>query len=378
MARTAQAELPWMPFFVRDWRTSLKLRRCSRTTRADWIDLLCLMWEEQTAVIRGTCEDLGRLIGCTAAELAASLFELHDKDVAEVRPAPKPIDLDTRSDTRLSTRLEVQTDTRLSTRSDHRLSTEIYTIRSRKMSLILGKKTGKATRQKNYRNKKSDATGDAIGDAAGDAQSDAAGDAAGDAPPLVSEIRDQKDPDCISSVTSENDAVRTPAPKATQQETPPAKPRSPAPPPTPAWNASVFSRTWEQVTHKSGMMAGEILMAGAARVADAARVAGVADVTAFCAELMAALPRVIAYYKRNGMGAPALTLSALLDEKHFSRCEDVVAGRFDPDVDVPAATNRQQRPRSIGRAAPPPNGQSQPAAGVQIAPGVYRLTSEDE
>jgi hypothetical protein len=46
-------KLPWFQFFARDWRTNMKLRRCSLAARGLWVEMLCMMHE---------CEERGMLI----------------------------------------------------------------------------------------------------------------------------------------------------------------------------------------------------------------------------------------------------------------------------------------------------------------------------
>lgn len=106
------------------------------------------------------------------------------------------------------------------------------------------------------------------------------------------------------------------------------------------WGASEFRRAWERVTHKSGMADPMVLRDAAAKIADSARVSGREDVGQYAVELIGAMPKVIESLKSAQLGAPALTIAAFVDDKHFSRCEDVVAGKLEHQ------TVRNDPPRS--------------------------------
>jgi hypothetical protein len=120
------------------------------------------------------------------------------------------------------------------------------------------------------------------------------------------------------------------------------------------WGAGSFLRIWERVTEKSGQTAPENLRTAADKIADAARIAGREDVDAYAAELIAKLPKVLDWCRRSGMGQPSFSITTLCDDRHFSRCEDAVAGRFDPDKPVEMDAGGRVRPRTEPPRAPQP------------------------
>lgn len=62
--------LPWMKFYVSDWRGSAKLARCNHELRGIWIEVLCLMHESpQYGVLRWPLKEMARAIGTSAAKL---------------------------------------------------------------------------------------------------------------------------------------------------------------------------------------------------------------------------------------------------------------------------------------------------------------------
>jgi hypothetical protein len=119
------------------------------------------------------------------------------------------------------------------------------------------------------------------------------------------------------------------------------------------WGPGPFLQVWERVTRKSGQTAGENLRTAADKIADAARIAGREDVEAYAAELIAKLPKVLDWCRRSGMGAPSFSIVTLCDDRHFSRCEDAVAGRFDPDKPVELDGGRGRAPVATGPPAKP-------------------------
>lgn len=70
-------KLPYMPFFVGDWKKDPELSLCTPATRGVWIDLLCAMHEAgRVGSLRGTREQLARLSRCVPADLDHALTDL--------------------------------------------------------------------------------------------------------------------------------------------------------------------------------------------------------------------------------------------------------------------------------------------------------------
>lgn len=90
---------PWFKFFGRDWRSNAKLRLCSPTARAVWIDMLTLMAEAQPVgflLVDGvppTPDELAALIGTPLRDVKKALIELCAKRVCSVVGKPMPDDV---------------------------------------------------------------------------------------------------------------------------------------------------------------------------------------------------------------------------------------------------------------------------------------------
>jgi hypothetical protein len=84
-------KLWYMEFDVGAWLKDPALARCSALTRGVWMDLLCVMHEEnQCGLIAGTREELARLGRCTSLELDAALHDLKGTGAADVRYESRP------------------------------------------------------------------------------------------------------------------------------------------------------------------------------------------------------------------------------------------------------------------------------------------------
>jgi hypothetical protein len=66
------AKLNWFPFYPRDWYADAKLTAVSNAIRGMWIDLLAVMFIEQSAEICGTIERIARL--CRSSTDDVTLF----------------------------------------------------------------------------------------------------------------------------------------------------------------------------------------------------------------------------------------------------------------------------------------------------------------
>ena len=70
-------KLPYLPFYIGDWRKDTALSLCTPATRGIWIDLLCAMHElNRSGQITGTIDQLSRVCRCTAVEMTSAINEL--------------------------------------------------------------------------------------------------------------------------------------------------------------------------------------------------------------------------------------------------------------------------------------------------------------
>lgn len=76
---------PYLAFYVGDWLKDPAVTLCLPATRGVWIDLLCVMHEQdRSGVITGTREQLARLSRCSTVELASALDDLKNTKTADV------------------------------------------------------------------------------------------------------------------------------------------------------------------------------------------------------------------------------------------------------------------------------------------------------
>ena len=76
---------PGFYFYHGDWLRDTALRKCSRGTRATWIDMLCFMHENgAVGELAGTVEQLARVCGLGLDELRIVLAELSETGTASV------------------------------------------------------------------------------------------------------------------------------------------------------------------------------------------------------------------------------------------------------------------------------------------------------
>jgi len=70
---------PSFQFYPGDWQRNAKLRRCSHAERGIWIDVLCLMHdnEDEYGMLRWPLRDIAKAVGCRPAEL----LKLREKGV---------------------------------------------------------------------------------------------------------------------------------------------------------------------------------------------------------------------------------------------------------------------------------------------------------
>src|SRR5690349_14282007 len=69
---------PSFQFYPRDWRTSIKLQRCSSAARGSWVDVMCVLHDaDEYGVARFTLKELAKLAGAKPAHVR----ELVDRGV---------------------------------------------------------------------------------------------------------------------------------------------------------------------------------------------------------------------------------------------------------------------------------------------------------
>jgi hypothetical protein len=79
------AKLPYLPLYTGDWLKDSALTRCTPAARGVWIDLLCVMHDDnRSGEVRGTIDEVARLARCTADELSHALTDIQNKRAAEV------------------------------------------------------------------------------------------------------------------------------------------------------------------------------------------------------------------------------------------------------------------------------------------------------
>lgn len=77
--------LPFMQFYVDDWKSEFGLMLCSLAARGLWIEVLGAMHQAgRSGVLAGTAEQISRVCRCTASDVVTALSELRLNGVAEV------------------------------------------------------------------------------------------------------------------------------------------------------------------------------------------------------------------------------------------------------------------------------------------------------
>jgi hypothetical protein len=85
------SKMPYMRFFVDNWRSHMPLRMCSAAARGLWIDMLCIMHEAEPRghlLIKGrapTIPQLAKLFAMSEEECSAFLDELRENEVFSVK-----------------------------------------------------------------------------------------------------------------------------------------------------------------------------------------------------------------------------------------------------------------------------------------------------
>jgi hypothetical protein len=83
------AKAPAFQFYPGDYRKDPQLRMASWATRGQWMEMLCAMWDApERGVLRGTVDQLCRLIGCTTGEMGSFLEEAEQLRFADVAFLP--------------------------------------------------------------------------------------------------------------------------------------------------------------------------------------------------------------------------------------------------------------------------------------------------
>lgn len=295
MARGA-VKLPWMPLYGNDWRTDRKLRSCAPETRAWWLDLLLVMWDEQVHTTSGTVLQLARMVGAQPSEMAAALLDLHRTGTANIAPPVKEIAQEGVT----------------------------YTVTSRRIKRMLAAKSSGAKRVREHRERVSNADETPIAGLSNGTESE-------------SEERDIKNEDPLSRASA---PAEQPA-----DDLPPVPP----PPPLGAWGVRDFGKAWTDATDKTAVGAYHLLQEATDYTLASAKRRGL-DPVARLGQLVAAFKAQIAGWKANGRPTPQISIAKFVE--HFERIEGVADGEINPQEKQPD-TARPERPRMIGRAPEP-------------------------
>jgi hypothetical protein len=79
------AKLPYLPLYTGDWLKDSALTRCTPAARGVWIDLLCVMHDDdRSGELRGTIDEIARLARVKPDELSHALTDIQNKRAAEV------------------------------------------------------------------------------------------------------------------------------------------------------------------------------------------------------------------------------------------------------------------------------------------------------
>lgn len=83
--KMGKGRLPYMQFYVDDWKSEFGLMLCSLAARGLWIEVLGAMHQAgRSGVLAGTTEQISRVCRCTASDVVTALSELRLNGVAEV------------------------------------------------------------------------------------------------------------------------------------------------------------------------------------------------------------------------------------------------------------------------------------------------------
>ncbi len=78
------SRMPWFRMHQDDWLAHARLRRCSVEARGVWIDLVCMMRQEESGTLEDDLDGMARSIGLPVERLLANLEELSRRNVAGV------------------------------------------------------------------------------------------------------------------------------------------------------------------------------------------------------------------------------------------------------------------------------------------------------
>jgi len=76
--------MPWVKFYVTDWRGDEAVQEMPLRGRGAWIETLCLMWRKQTHQISKTVPDWAKLWRCSQEEALAALDDFAGQQVCEM------------------------------------------------------------------------------------------------------------------------------------------------------------------------------------------------------------------------------------------------------------------------------------------------------
>lgn len=85
MTKPREKELPWIKFWVTDWKADPALRFCSIATRGFWFELLLTMHQTgQSGEVAGSYRQLASIASCTIKEAKDAVYELAKEGAADV------------------------------------------------------------------------------------------------------------------------------------------------------------------------------------------------------------------------------------------------------------------------------------------------------
>lgn len=76
--------MPFLKFYPDDWMSDQALRKCGPATRGIFMDAICAMHKSQRPTVKGSPDELCRLLCCSPKELEFAVTELRDTKTAKI------------------------------------------------------------------------------------------------------------------------------------------------------------------------------------------------------------------------------------------------------------------------------------------------------
>lgn len=74
----------WFKFDFRVWRNDSELQQCSLEARGFWLEMLCVMYEQETFQVSGSVQQIARLARCDSSDVSRISLELKNANVCDV------------------------------------------------------------------------------------------------------------------------------------------------------------------------------------------------------------------------------------------------------------------------------------------------------